>query len=297
MIPDVSFSVVLNTSGVPVNDINSTEYNAFNVTINSDVGNDYYIQIGYKVHIPNSMALGVNNNGTAYYSAVTYNTATYQDVYSLQDNQVAFTGSVNNSLFTWSRQGVPLENWNIVSSLQGNTSFINGSVSAYNNTMSYIMPLYGKKIEIFMRYFVIEDNKVIVGAWSHWNNSYPNQYTQDLPSNYIPYHDIPGYKQNNNDPELQENENTINSVGTSTGQTITVYANNVPNYPDYPTIQSYNHDNVLTQFIETAVLLPQFFGQFGDFLTSAFAFIDPMVWNVIALGFLSSIVIMIVKVL
>lgn len=298
LIPNVNFSVVLNTSGVPVNDINSQEYNAFNVNVNSNVGQDYYIQIGYKVHVPNTMALGVNNNGTAYYSALTYNNAEYQDIYSLQDNQVAFTGTVNSSLFTWNRQSVSSDNWTVVSSLQGNTAFINGSISAYNDTMSYIMPLYGKKLEIFMRYFTIQNNQVIVGSWSHWNNNYPSQYTQELPSNYIPYHDVPGYQQTNTNTELQESNNTINSTGTQTGSSsVTVYNNNVPNYPNYPTVADFNRDNILVGFIDTATSMPQYFGQFNDFLVSAFSFIDPSVWAVISLGFAASIVIMIIKIL
>ena len=297
LIPNVDFSVVLNTSGVPVNDINNTIYNAFNVNINSDVGNNYYIQIGYKAHIPNKMALGVNNNGTAYYTSLTFNDAAYQNVYSLQDNQVAFTGSVNNALFTWTRQAVPSESWTVAGNLQGNTSFINGSISAYNDTMSYVMPLYGKKLEIFMRYFVIQDNQVIVGAWSHWNNNYPYEYTQELPANYIPYHDIPGYKNTDSDVNLENQNNTISSVGSSTGTTVSVYNNTVPNYPNYPTIVSYNHDNVLTQMIDTTKKLPSFFGDFTDFCKITLSFIPSEVWEIVAFGFLCSILIMIVKVL
>ena len=299
LIPSVDFSVVLNTSGVPVNDINSTEYNAFNVNINSDVGTDYKIQIGYKVHVPNKMALGVNSNGSAYYSALTYNAAAYQDIYSLQDNQVSFTGAVNNSLFAWTRQAVSSDNWNIVSSLQGNTSFINGSIMAYNDTMSYILPLYGKKLEIFMRYYVIQDGQIIVGAWSHWNNSYPSQYTQELPSNYIPYHDVPGYEQTNTNTELQENTNTISSLGTETGSTnnISIYNSSVPNYPNYPTIQTYNHDNIILKFFDTAIQLPSHFNGFTSFLSVSFAWIPSYVWDIIAFGLLASITVMIVKVL
>ena len=298
-IPTPNFVVTLERP-TPWNEVN-TMTNFFDVVWNDNAS--YYVEIGYKYAVPNSMQVGLSE-GNVIYTPLTYYESNYRNIYELSDLHVAsgLNNDVNSSDFLWSAvQITDPSDWSTTVPVWANSYNVwQGKRDNWNNKLAYCMPLYGLRLEIFARYFYVLDSKVYVGAWKHWNNSYPNQYGEELPDNYQVGNSMPGYENTNNNVDYQDQTNTITSIGTQTGQdnTPTVIVNNLtPNYPDYPTVATYNHDNVLLQFISTAKALPQFFGDFNGFLAAAFSFIPSVVWSVIAIGFLSSIIIMIVKVL
>lgn len=167
-----------------------------------------------------------------------------------------------------------------------------------------IQCMFGNYMRLWVRYFKIdEDGHYIVGAWKVWEcyDSTTSPWGATLPEYYEPYTTAVGTTTSYTDNSADTNQNLPINQGTPTGENnpnITVTVNqNVPNYPNYPTAVSYNHDNVLVQFIQIAATLPQLFSGFSSFLTAAFAFIPAGIWSIIRMGFLSSIVIMIVKVL
>ena len=96
--------------------------------------------------------------------------------------------------------------------------------------------------------------------------------------------------------------------GTPTGTYYTPGINitvgqNVPNYPDYPTIRSYNADNFLVKtmnyldYLDDPDTSNDLFGEFGKFCQSVFVFIPGEIWTIIAVGFCLVIVVMFLKIL
>ena len=298
-IPTPNFVVTLERP-TPWNEVN-TMTNFFDVVWNDNAS--YYIEIGYKYAVPNSMQVGLSD-GNVVYTPLTYQESSYRNIYELSDLHVAsgLNNDVNSSDFLWSAyQITDSSDWSTTVPVWANSySIWQGKRDNWNNKLAYCMPLYGLRLEIFARYFYVMDNLVYVGAWKHWNNSYPNQYGEELPNNYQVGNSMPGYENTNNNVDYQEQTNTITTIGTQTGQdnTPTVVVNNLtPNYPDYPTVATYNHDNILLQMIQTAKQLPSFFGDFSGFCASAFAFIPSEIWTMIGFGLLCTIIVMIVKVL
>ena len=242
------------------------------------------------------------NNGKVYYEAVTYYNSPYFQAYKGSAANISYI--VNTLEFDWeayittnssSYFGTTVPIWN--------NTWSNG---AYDNARqnwidkySKCMPLYGNQIQIMARYYIEVGNDIYVGAWNNWNSTYPSQFTEEVPSSYQIGSYVPGVQSEVN--QIEPPEDTIN-VGQVTGSQESPYTQitinqAVPNYPDYPTVVSYNHDNVFVTFLETAKKLPSTFNGFSNFLTAAFAFIPSSIWSVIAFGLSCCIIVMIVKVL
>ena len=169
----------------------------------------------------------------------------------------------------------------------------------YYERYDQIQCLYGNQIQWYIRYFTIEDGNIKVGRWSTWYSKNQKSFTIDLPSWVQPYHNAVGTQNQIVNPDSNYLPSLDPIGGTNTGTDVNIYVNgdNVPNYPDYPTVVTYNHDNIFVQFIETAKQLPAFFGETTDLFSEMFGFIPAWIWGIIGFGFLANIVIMIVKVL
>lgn len=280
-----------------------SETNYFDVTW-SDYP-DYYIQIGYKYSVPNGMKVALVDGSTNYIPLTYYNSSFY-NIYSLQDLHTAqnLNNSVNSTSFVWNADAISdPESWNTSVPIWANNYNNSAYAKARNNWNTkymYCMPLFGNKLEIFARLFYVADGQVYVGAWKHWNNSYPNEFTEEIPNNYQVGSAIPGYENTSNNTDYQDLENTQTSIGNQTGasNTPTVVVNNLTqNYPDYPTVATYNHDNLLLQFFSTATQLPASFKGFTAFLSASLTWIPSYVWDIIAFGLLASITVMVIKIL
>lgn len=162
----------------------------------------------------------------------------------------------------------------------------------------------GTSIKFYARYFqIVDDTKFVVGPWRIWNSVSPKTFNDELPSYYLPYAIASGNTGTSTSTSSDPDDVYIPVGGDNpTGEyyspsfNITV-GNNVPNYPDYPTIASYNMDNLLVSTMNNAKGLTSFFGEFGGFLTASFAFIPSWIWAIIGVGFGLSIVVMFLKIL
>lgn len=181
----------------------------------------------------------------------------------------------------------------------------NTSIKAYAETeyakMRNIGGCYGNEFEIMARNYYVNNGNVYVGNWFHWNSLSPDSGTAEYSSDAITDNEVNGVQNVVNSNDLPTG-NSLTTIGEPTGNTYNptnniIIQSSVPNYPDYPTVSDYNRDNILVNMIKTSQSMPQYFGQFNDFLKVAFSFIDPSVWAVISLGFMASIVIMVIKVL
>ena len=197
-------------------------------------------------------------------------------------------------------------------------SFVNGigtdsgSLRGYNNMVDMYPQLrriglfYGNNTEIYARYFMIGDNnEFIVSAWRTWTSQYSDSFGVEIPSYYKTYNPASGYKNIDTDTSIIISPTSVpdvinpsNQVGVKTGSPITInIGQNVPNYPDYPTIATYNLDNMLVSTLDNAKDIGNFFSGVTGFFGATLAFIPHIVWQVVAFGFACSIVIMFLKIL
>ena len=170
---------------------------------------------------------------------------------------------------------------------------------------------YGNQMKLMVRYFTIQnDTQFVVGAWRVWENSDPTNFYDELPEYYEPYFPASGNSGTLITVESTPDPETIIPPGSGTptgtyytpGINITV-GQNVPNYPDYPTIRSYNADNFLVKtmnyldYLDDPDTSHDLFGEFGNFCQSIFVFIPGDIWTIIAVGFCLVIVVMFLKIL
>lgn len=264
---------------------------------------NYYLQLCYKTVCPNSMKISISN-GSAVYTPITDFEDELRTVYDFGDLQ-----TVNN--FTFTGQGW---DWN-VPIMQNTSDYFITDVAAWQNdfnnagyaaarsqwlnSMRYYMPFYGNLIYVYARFYYVVDENLFYGPWKVWKNSYPTTYSEVIPENYQVYEDVPGIENTSTESDVANiQDSSVGTVtgGSSTGSNVT-YIQSVPNYPDYPTVASYNHDNLLLRWITTATKLPSMFNGFAGFLNIAFGFIPASFWELVSFGLLCCIAIMIVKVL
>lgn len=255
----------------------------------------YKLDVVYRTILPEDISIGLSNG------KITYQPLFYQHsvwTYAYHDYAVSVNTDLDDDDFWWIAPVMPNFTTN-VPAWQSNpnaAAYVNAQ-DAWNDNYKYCLPLYGNRIEICARYYYENGNDVYVGPWMQWVNTYPSTYNDQVPANYVSGDYLPGIQGTENNESLPEN---VISSGEVTGPTTTtsITINQaVPNYPDYPTAASYNHDNVLLQWIQTSLQLPGMFGQFGAFLTSAFTFIPSSFWTIVGFGLMCCIAIMIVKVL
>lgn len=270
------------------------ETNFFGVTFVGD--SNLKLEVYYKTYCPDYIRVGL------FGGEVTYEPLEFEESEWLPAYQGNFVTSISNSSFIWVKPVMMANELCFCSSVPvwqnnfENTAFqrhMNNWIDKYSNCL----PLYGNKIEIAARYYYDNGNDRYVGPWVQWINTYPYQYNTQIPSNYVAGDYVPGLQNQNNNIDLSDQPIVTGEVTGSQSPVQVTINQSVPNYPDYPTAVSYNHDVYLLQWITTAAQLPGMMGNFGSFLSSAFAFIDPSVWAIIGFGFLCCIAIMIVKVL
>lgn len=269
---------------------------------------DYYVQYGYKITVPTLVGVGLDSSSGNYtYSYDQYNQGSYVDIKGLSDLQVNENISVGTlemesvwqSVYDDLKGLIPEFYAKLPYWVQNPTSdkYLDAQ-DYYKNNMMNQLPMYGNRLEYFARLFTIdEENRVIVGDWLHWS-SLSGSKTQEKPETYVKEMELPGIVNSDNNVDFEQTENTYTSVGVPVGNQPTIINNNyAPNYPDYPTVVTYNHDNILLNSMELAGELTSYFGDFGSFLSSAFVFIPRWIWVLIGTGFAFSIVVMIIKVL
>lgn len=271
----------------------------------------YYIEFKYRYYKPNTVKLDLQN-GINYYT-IDFDSSDWFYLYSMEDLMKFSDLDLNAQMNTYflnlnSVNFDCLDNWtdfyNSVS-----TSFISqydsSASSAFQNAKDRYLfnnkssVFYGNSTEIFVRFFTIDqDNIVSVGDWRHWYSTSSNVF--DIVSGK--YFD--GQEINSGSAAVSDFDQNIISQSSNNppqtsdqGTTIVINNNQVPNYQNYETAVSYNHDNILLQFIQTSKQLPSFFDGFSAFLTSAFGFIPSQIWSIIGFGFMASIIIMIIKIL
>lgn len=270
---------------------------------------DYFIEIYVNYWIPDNMSISINrtllNNDGYVYKALSRDLV---NDYLIEPEQMLKISGINNFKLqlqtSWENA---LDNVPESSIEYANPNNLpNGMFTQYKNTYENycrrILGFYGSQFTIMMRYFaVVNETEYVIGAWRTWTSYSPNEFTERIPDYYVPYVPASGQENITNDVD-PETVSVVSGSGTSTGVVadpnyyITVNQN-TPNYPDYPTIASYNKDNLLLDTINQMNSLSSFFGQFGEFLTLSFSFFPAWIWAIIGVGFSISIVVMFLKIL
>lgn len=275
---------------------------------NADAG--YYVEVVQVNYMPSTVAVKYQD-----YTAVMSHKFEQRNLLPAQMLKISSTLSYDDlgdlAENAWSMDVVsyPVSNvvfTNQIGQDQGGVSAFNNMVDLYTNARRLGL-FYGNNTELYFRYFIIDsDNRFVVSAWRTWSSSYSNSFGLALPSYYQTYSSASGYENTDNNtsivisPTSQPNVvNPTNNFGYKTGNPINInIGSNVPNYPDYPTIATYNTDNLLVNAIDTARQLPDFFQNVTAVFGGIFdGLLPPEFWQVVMMGFLFSIVIMIIKVL
>lgn len=300
-LPDMDVYYVLTAGG------GGSKVAMWNAEMSIEDNRDFYIQYGYKITVPGLVGIGLDSSTGKYdYSYDSYSEGTYVDYVSLEDMQPCINISFGSAQMSTAWQSAYDMMYDVLPDFYAKIPFWvqNPNAAKYVDAQEYYkdymmtqLPMFGNRLELFARFFTVnEDNQVIVGDWLHWS-SRTGSRTQEKPSNYIDNVELPGVINSTNDINFESESDTYTTVGETTGTTTIVNNNYAPNYPDYPTVATYNHDNILLSFMNTANQLPSLFGEFTDFLTLNLAFIPSWIWLLIGMGFTFSIVIMIIKVL
>ena len=302
---------------MPIPEFN-TNYNELNVNSSSpeipfditfvNPNNNYYIEIFCDYWIPYNLSINIfdrQNNDGGSYKALSKELISN---YLIDPEQMIRISGINNlklqlqSNWEDALEQVPVSSLEYANPNSLPTGMFNQYKSTYENYCRNILGFYGSQFTIMMRYFtIVNDTQYVVGAWRTWTTYSPNEFTERLPAYYVPYVPASGQENitNNVDPEEVQ---VVSGTGSATGAIsdpnyyITVNQN-TPNYPDYPTIASYNKDNLLIDTMNQVKSLNAFFGDFGGFLTASFAFIPAWIWAIIGVGFSLSIVVMFLKIL
>lgn len=166
------------------------------------------------------------------------------------------------------------------------TALVNNMKSRFENIRK-VCCFYGNELRLFVRYFVINNNtQFVVGSWRVWYSKTPNSFTDQTPTWYQPYIQASGTTgtSTNTGSNTQQDPDVI-TIPPGTGDPTGIYYNpttnitvgsNVPNYPDYPTIRSYNADNFLVQtmnyldYLNDPTTEHDLFGEFGSFFENCF---------------------------
>ena len=267
-----------------------------------------YIEYKYRFYKPKGVFLNFNG---PYYDIQPYDfyKSDWNYLYSMEDLKKIsdLPLNQNNDMFKLDLSTPLLSNWttfysnNNVSYESNNeisSTSVQNAISNYESGNKSAITM-GNCLEIYCRYFVVNDNQeVFYGNWLHWYSTFPQtfDYTSD---NLIDGNQIPSGSDIQINEQQQAGGSSNNNPPSTSENPVTVVVNNnqVPNNQEYPTAVSYNHDNILLQFIQTSKQLPQTFEGYSSFLTAAFAFIPSQIWSIISFGFMASIVIMIVKIL
>ena len=274
----------------------------FNLSNSSE---DYYLQIKQKNYTPSVVRVEGSNK----FNVQARNGFEIHDVYEMQD-MVLSSDFVRNDFYD-----AISDNWtnDLNEFAFSNVQMINGLESTIGSTadayflaqtskfqqLRNIQTVYGNIIEIWARYFMIdENNNVVVGKWYHWWSLASDSFDEQLPEYVIPYEKAYGTENTTDQNNAPNGVGTTNGTGTSSNpnQNYT-YVSVVPNYPDYPTIASYNKDNLLVDTITKMNDTKVFFGEFNNFLEASFVWVPSWIWGIIGVGFALSIIVFFLRML
>lgn len=291
------------------NSTNATQFFPIVFSLKNN-SNPYFIEIYMENLTPSSLGIGPKDVYTPY----TFYQFPSHAIYSKQSLTLAseVSNGVLNGLLSaaWRSDILSYDESNV--DISPNTA----AWTTSNPTYIYfeqawymyrnIACFYGNNSSVSMRYFTIRDGQVYGGKVKSWTSLYGgNTFSESIPDYYVPDDPAQGYEnETTTDIVPVETSNPsisfpANQTGKKTGLSINInLGSNVPNYPDYPTIATYNTDNLLVYFLDTAKQLPDFFTSSIAIFNGMFdgLFPDPF-WGIIMTGFLFSIVIMIIKVL
>lgn len=287
---------------------NETGINIPYVPLTFDLSNpneSYYLQIKQKNYTPSVVRV----DGANKFNVQARNGFDVHDIYEMSDLIVSSDFSRNDFYDDIS------DNWMVdlnefvfsnVQMINGLQSTIGSTADAYflAQTTKYqqlrnIQTVYGNIIEIWARYFMIdENNNVVVGKWYHWWSLASDSFDEQLPEYVIPYEKAYGTENTTDQNNAPNGVGTTNGTGTSSNpnQNYT-YVSVVPNYPDYPTIASYNKDNLLVDTITKMNDTKVFFGEFNNFLQASFVWVPNWIWGIIGVGFALSIIVFFLRML
>lgn len=289
-------------------------------TIDNGTGVEYGIQVKYKLWMPTIVKFNYSDGG-----AVTYNYSNYTSaigtLFEMGDDTVisaAENGINANYSFNLSSKLNEWQNFHDVviqdQTYQSNVSDYSSSQNSYLRFNKNALKM-GNRLEIWVRYYYVDDGIAYAGDWRHWLSEAPQE--QDLVSSvqYVNGSNVAADSNqiNPSDQEISEELEAPVSVLPSYQNVQVTVINQVPNNMNYPTISAYQNDNMLVDTMNNATKIMNWLngegefeqagmtgasnGGFGAFLGASFGFIPWYIWAVIAVGFGFSIVIMILKVL
>lgn len=308
--PDIDFTDLYYSANIQSPNVNIT-YREFtsvptidvplNVIFLNDLEN-YYFESFALFCQPETVAVTVENGQYAYYGFDYDNV--WRPLVDLEDLKKPSDFSVDsfhlllNDAWYHSRLTDSMIDFIYPTGFSSNSQ-TNASNKFHNLRKNQCMSL--NQIYLYFRYFTIVDGQVIVGPWRIWTSYDPSVTTEEIPQYiqpYLPAVGTTGTTTDLNPVSTSSPEPTQIYNPSSTGSNVNVtVTQNVPNYPDYPTIASYNKDNLLVDTINQLGAMEGFFGEFGSFLVTAFAFMPAWIWAIIGVGFSLSIVVMFLKIL
>lgn len=268
------------------------------------VPSNTYVEVWADYTVPTKLNVVPQPNNGAQYRVLDYNVVSV----NVLDKELLYESEAINSSYMhvilrdgWDNvlENLPITDVEFITQA-GTQAWLDNRIAEYED-LRKTNTLFGSAIKIKMRYFsIVNDNQFVVGPWRIWDSKNPEMFTNELPTNYQVY--LPANGTSGTNSDTSPNADIPIGSGRPTGTyydpsvNITV-TQNVPNYPDYPTIVSYNKDNLLVDTMNWADNLSSFFGEFGGFLTDSFVFIPGWIWAIIGFGFSLSIVVMFLKIL
>lgn len=276
-----------------------------NVNMTVDQQSELYCEVMAEYTLPNNLQYRYSSNSfeASQYTRISKTIVSADQLVKARTLSASGLYAVLKNKYAECLQELPLSNVSIRFPSDFSAQEILDARDTYDE-LRQVCTVGGTAIKIYIRYFSIEnDTQFVVGAWRIWNSVNPKTFGVELPSWYQPYIPASGDQGTNTTTDSDPDVVVIPAGGQSpTGQyydpsiNITV-GNNVPNYPDYPTIATYNLDNMLVDTMNNVRGLSSFFGEFGSFLTLTFSFFPAWIWAIIGVGFSISIVVMFLKIL
>lgn len=311
----VDFSNVMYLPGIPT-PVFSVYYNddtttmpRFNLDIQLENASDeYFVYVTMDNSTP--ISYGIAYNGQMY--NVSYHKFATREIVSRQSLTQSDTLSMQvlSGLLSsgWRNDINTIDDLDIEVSAISDGAYFNESSPSFIAWKTQLLNFrkialfYGNSNTISVQYFKVVDGNVYAGEIKSWNNLNGGTFTVTIPKYFVPNNPANGFEVVTIERPL-ETANPLttipdNQFGYRTGGDITInVGSNVPNYPDYPTIATYNLDNILVSTIDNAKHLGTFFTEVSGFCVATFAWIPKEIWQIVALGFALSIVVMFVKIL
>ena len=287
LIPTVQYNVFCPPFGIDLFQQANIPQKLFVISV--DGYEDYYLQMIGRTYIPRLVNCNIYN-GQYNYEVKQYYLTPYQNLAVLGGNVVADNFVFDGSEYVWSPSfyNVSYTTDNTYWKLQGNEQLFEDCYTQYDEYLRWVLPCYGNQLEIYARLYKVVDGQVYVGAWNHWVSDKQSVFTEELPSSVVQQAELPGQKETSYNVDAPDESNTNVFYGEATGllpEVVSYVIQNVPNYPDYPTVADYNKDNLLVSMINSTSIFENCFGEFSDFCQDTFAFIPSEIWALIAFGF------------